>query len=332
MSRRKFIKNTALGVSSIALGATLTSCAPEEQKKAAVTTTKPSFPIVISTWDAGIEANVIAMKTMVDGGSSLDAVEMGVRVIEDDPKATTVGYGGFPDREGNVTLDACIMDAKGNAGSVSALKNIKNPISVARKVMEETPHVMLVGEGALQFAKEQGFKEMDLLTADSKKAWQEWLKKEDYSPIINIENHDTIGMLAIDENGDMSGSCTTSGLAFKMHGRVGDSPIIGAGLFVDNEVGGAVATGLGELMLKTLSSFLTVELMAMGKSPAESCKEAVMRIVKKYPEMNNSQVVVLAMDKLGNTGSYSIYAGFNYAKFQDDTNELIKGAYLKEWE
>ncbi|WP_042006482.1 isoaspartyl peptidase/L-asparaginase family protein, partial [Capnocytophaga canis] len=159
-----------------------------------------------------------------------------------DPEETSVGYGGYPDREGNVTLDACIMDSQNNAGSVACLKNIKHPISVARLVMEKTPHVMLVGDGAKQFALSQGFKEEDLLTEKSKKAYEEWLKTSQYKPIINIENHDTISMLALDENGNLSGACTTSGMAWKMAGRVGDSPIIGGGLFLDNEVGAAAAT------------------------------------------------------------------------------------------
>src|SRR5699024_2819231 len=193
---------------------------------------KVNKPVVISTWDHGIPANEAAWKVLSEGGSALDAVEAGVRIPEGDPNVQSVGYGGFPDREGHVTLDACIMDYNDRCGSVAFLEHIKHPISVARKVKEETPHIMLVGEGALQFAVDQGFEKEDLLTPESRKAWQEWLEESEYKPVINIENHDTIGMLAIDEQGRLSGACTTSGTAFKLHGRVGDSPIIGAGLFV----------------------------------------------------------------------------------------------------
>src|SRR5205085_821270 len=170
----------------------------------------------------------------------------GVRVPEADPKITTVGYGGAPDREGRVTLDACIMDEFANCGSVACLEHIVHAISVARKVMEKTPHVMLVGDGALQFALANGFKKENLLTPESEQKWKEWLKKAEYKPTANIENHDTIGMIALDSSSNFSGACTTSGMAYKMHGRVGDSPIIGARLFVDNEIGAATSTGVGK--------------------------------------------------------------------------------------
>ena len=193
--------------------------------------TKVVKPVVISTWNHGLPANESAWKLLANGGSALDAVEVGVKTAEANPDVQTVGLGGFPDREGKVTLDACIMDQNNNCGAVAFLQHIKHPISVARKVMEETPHVMLVGEGALQFALAQGFKKEELLTEKSKKAYEEWLVNSNYKPIINIENHDTISMLALDENGNLSGACTTSGASWKMHGRVGDSPIIGAGFF-----------------------------------------------------------------------------------------------------
>ena len=204
------------------------------------------------------------------------------------------------------------MDEKGNCGSVCFLQHIKHPISVARKVMEDTPHVILSGEGALQFALSKGFEKENLLTEDSKKEYQEWLKNTEYKPVINIENHDTIGLLAIDKKGDISGACTTSGMAYKLHGRVGDSPIIGAGMFVDNEVGGAVATGVGEAVLKTLGSFLVVELMRQGRTPQQACEEAVNRIAKKQ-EFKDIQVGYLAINKAGEYGAYSIQPGFNFA-------------------
>lgn len=288
---------------------------------------KEGFPMVISTWNHGLEANEGAMNVLNQGGNSLDAVEAGVRIPEADPKNTSVGYGGLPDRNGHVTLDACIMDHQGNCGSVAFLQHIKHPISVARKVMEETPHVMLSGQGALNFALEKGFPKEDLLTQNALKKWEEWKKDSFYQPIVNVENHDTISMLALDEKGDISGACTTSGLSYKMHGRVGDSPIIGAGIFVDNEVGGCCATGLGEAVMKTLGSFLVVELMRQGASPQEACEEAIARIVKNqnYQDM---QIGYLAIDKKGNHGAYAIQPWFNYALFQNGNNTLIDSPSL----
>ena len=236
-------------------------------------------------------------------------------VEESDLSNQTVGKGGRPDRDGEVTLDACIMDAEGNCGSVVYLQNIAHPINVARKVMEETPHVMLAGKGAEQFAYEMGFKKDNLLTPQSKAEWETWKITSQYKPIINIENHDTIGMLAIDKNGDLSGACTTSGMAYKMAGRVGDSPIIGAGLFVDNEIGAATATGVGEEVVKSVGSFLIVELMRQGFSPQKACEEAVGRIVKKNPEYANFQVGFIALNKAGETGAFCIQPGFSYSYY-----------------
>ncbi|MEO1714136.1 MAG: N(4)-(beta-N-acetylglucosaminyl)-L-asparaginase, partial [Bacteroidota bacterium] len=201
-------------------------------------------PIVVSTWNHGVPANAEAWKTLSQGGRAIDAVEAGVKLIEADPQNHSVGIGGMPDRDGNVTLDACIMDDQGNCGGVCFLQGIVHPISVARKVMDETPHVLLAGAGARKFALEQGFPSENLLTPEAQEAWEKWKLKANYQPIINWENHDTIGMVAMDAEGNLSGACTTSGLAFKMQGRVGDSPIIGAGLYVDNEIGAAVCTGM----------------------------------------------------------------------------------------
>lgn len=289
---------------------------------------KKALPVFISTWNHGIPANYIAKKVLESGGSIVDAVEKAVMAIEDDPKNTSVGIGGYPDRDGIVTLDASIMGPDSNAGSVCFLQNIKHPISVARLVMEKTPHVMLAGEGALQFALENGFEKENLLTEESKEAWKKWLKKSDYDPQINWENkpnefHDTIGLVGIDKDGDLAGACTTSGLGFKMHGRVGDSPIIGAGLFVDNEIGAATATGMGELVMKTLGSFLVVELMRNGRTPQQACKEAVIRIVKKDPDNVKRQVGFIALNKQGETGAFSLQPGFNYALCQDNENKMI---------
>ncbi|WP_422007895.1 isoaspartyl peptidase/L-asparaginase family protein [Roseivirga pacifica] len=319
-NRRKFLKSSLYGglaVSTASLSSV--ACAPKAPLRK---------PVVISTWNHGQEANQAAWKVLADKGRAVDAVEQGVMVTENDPENATVGIGGFPDRDGNVTLDACIMDEFENAGSVAFLQNIKNPISVARKVMDDTPHVMLVGEGAKRFALEKGFKEENLLTPKSEAAWKKWLENQDYQPEINIENHDTIGMVALDEHGNLSGACTTSGAAWKMHGRVGDSPIIGAGLYVDNEIGAATATGLGEFVIKICGSHMIVELMRQGYSPQEACEQAVNRIVKKYPnDYKNLQVGFLALNKQGEYGAYSIHRGFNFAVKASDQDELIDAGH-----
>ncbi|MEX1003412.1 MAG: N(4)-(beta-N-acetylglucosaminyl)-L-asparaginase [Crocinitomicaceae bacterium] len=312
-NRREFIKISAIGSAGLL---TATSCSGADD----TTLTNeinpvitPIRPLVISTWQHGLAANTAAWKILSSGGSALDAVEQGVRITESDPENNSVGIGGLPDRDGHVTLDACIMDHKNQCGSVAFLQGIENPISVARKVMEATPHVMLVGKGAYRFALEQGFKSKDLLTEKSKKRWQKWLKEGKYQPEVNRENHDTIGMLGIDQAGNLSGACTTSGMAFKMHGRVGDSPIIGAGLFVDNEVGAACATGVGESVMRVAGSAMIVELMRHGKSPQKACEEVVQRIVKTEKNLENIQVGFIALNKLGEHGSYAIRKGFNVA-------------------
>jgi N4-(beta-N-acetylglucosaminyl)-L-asparaginase len=283
-------------------------------------------PVCITTWDFGIKANAAAWECLSKGNRALDAVEQGIRVIEADEDNMSVGIGGLPDRDGYVTLDACIMDENGKAGSVTFLADIMHPISVARLVMEKTPHVMLSGSGALQFALESGFERTNLLTEKAKKAWEEWKIQSHYQPVINIENHDTVGLLAMDRMGNLSGGCSTSGLAFKMHGRVGDSPIIGAGLYSDNEIGAAVATGLGEMVMRNLSSFLVVELMRKGASPLDACTEAINRIVKRNPDYHDYQVGIIAMNKAGQTGSFAIQKGFSYAIRSADQNEVLSSS------
>jgi L-asparaginase/N4-(beta-N-acetylglucosaminyl)-L-asparaginase len=285
-------------------------------------------PVVVSTWKFGLQANEAAWKVLSKGGRALDAVEQGVRVTEADPGNGSVGIGGTPDENGRVTLDACIMDEKGDCGSVAFLQNILHPISVARKVMEETRHVMLVGQGAEEFAYEMGFKKTDLLTPKAKARWEKWRaenakgKKQE----INAENHDTIGMLALDQDGNLSGACTTSGAGFKRHGRVGDSPIIGAGMFVDNEIGGAVATGWGEAVIRIAGSHLVVELMRQGHSPEEACRLAVERLISKNPDWKEIQVGFLALNKKGESGAYCIQPGFQYAAFDlKNGNQLSNG-------
>ena len=329
MKRRKFLKNASLSGIGLSLGSTFANSNYSTKVNPISTNSdKPSLPVVIATWHVP-NATAKAMEILQNNGNVLDAVEQGCMVEEADIKNSTVGKGGLPDRDGNVTLDACVMDKNGNCGSVVYLQNITHAVSVARKVMEDTPHVMLAGEGAKQFAISKGFQAENLLTESSKKAWEEWKIKSEYKPIINIENHDTIGMLAMDKNGDISGACTTSGLAYKMGGRVGDSPIIGSGLFVDNQVGACVATGLGEEVVKTVGSFLVVELMRQGKSPQQACEEAILRIVNK-PNSNykNFQVGYIAMNKKGETGSYAIHQWFSMTKFQNEKNEQIQSDYF----
>ncbi|WP_223550639.1 isoaspartyl peptidase/L-asparaginase family protein [Aestuariivivens sp. NBU2969] len=335
-NRRDFIKKAALGSMGISAMVSCKELAKDDEKTEPLLVKKTQKPLIIATWKHGLPANEAAWKTLTNGGTGIDAVEAGVRVPEGDPNERSVGYGGLPDREGKVTLDACIMDANSNCGSVSFLQGIKHPISVARKVMEETPHVMLSGEGALQFALSQGFKEENLLTPKSEEDWKNWLKKSKYKPVINIENHDTISMLVLDDNGNLSGACTTSGAAWKMHGRVGDSPIIGAGLFLDNEVGAAAATGLGEAVIRTAGSAMVVEQMRMGKSPTEACKIIVERIYNKHknhPDMEYLQVGFIAINKQGEHGGYSLRSGFDYAVYdKDNGNRMEDATYKMTWD
>ena len=319
MNRRSFIKST--GIASLGLSLKIDKTFSQSDNFSV-------DPLVIATWDVK-NATKKAWEIISSNGNSLDAIEQGCMIEEANKDGQSVGIGGLPDREGNVTLDACIMDHYGNCGSVVYLKDIKHAISVARMVMEKTPHVMLAGDGAKKFAISMGFKKENLLTEKSKKDWIKWKENEEYNPIINIENHDTIGMLAIDKNKNISGGCTTSGLAYKMQGRVGDSPIIGSGLFIDNEVGGAVATGLGEEVLKTVGSFLVVELMRQGYSPEDACKIAIERIVKK-PGSNykNFQVGYIALNKKGETGSYSIQNGFSMTQYDKTGNVNYDSPYF----
>jgi len=336
LNRRNFLGRSLLAAfgfwtaSQTAACNTPTETKPEGERISQKNSPKGERPLVLSTWNHGILANEAAWTILKKGGYALDAVEAGVKVVEADPESMSVGYGGLPDRDGHVTLDACIMNEKGDAGSVSFLEHIQHPISVARKVMEETPHVMLSGKGALQFALEQGFEKKNLLTDKAKEAWENWKKESQYKPIINVENHDTIGMLALDKQGRISGSCTTSGLAFKMHGRVGDSPIIGAGLFVDGEVGGAVATGLGEMVLKTLGAFLIVELMRNGMSPQEACEAGIRRIIKQHPNRKDFQVGYLALNTQGEYGAYAVQKGFNFALYEGEENRMVDVEYQQK--
>jgi isoaspartyl peptidase/L-asparaginase-like protein (Ntn-hydrolase superfamily) len=330
MKRRKFIK---FGLA----GAVLSAIEPANATSIVTTefTAKSSGPVVISTWEHGLAANSAAWEVLSAGGKAIDAVEKGVRVTEADLTNRSVGIGGMPDRDGHVTLDACIMDERSRCGAVGFLEGIDHPISVARRVMDKTQHVMLVGEGARKFALEQGFNKIKTPIPEVKKAYKKWRKENKdvfKRPTINHENHDTIGMLALDSHGNLSGACTTSGWAFKMHGRLGDSPIIGAGLFVDNEIGAACATGLGEAIIRIAGSHTVVELMRQGFSPTDACKEAVNRIIRKHEDLKDLQCCFLAIDKQGNVGGYSVYSGFNYALKSANKEGMINTPYDRGWD
>lgn len=304
-------------------------------------------PIVISTWDSGMPVNAAAWKLLSANGKSVDAVEAGARYIEDTINCC-VGIGGYPDRNGIVTLDACIMDEHANCGAVAGVERIKHPISLARRVMESTPHVMLVGQGAQEFALQNGFTlESADLSADAKDAYKKWLEKTQYKPVINIEkkkdngpfaphffddgsvNHDTMGLVAMDSAGDLSGAVTTSGMAFKIHGRVGDSPIIGAGLFVDNEIGAATSSGLGEEVIRICGTHTVVEYMRHGYSPEDACKKACERIVNRDREKAKTlQVGFLALNKNGEYGAYAIQKGFVISVTSESENQIHEAKFL----
>lgn len=336
MQRRKFVQLSTLGLSAFSFSS-FTNRFSSGVK-----------PLVLSTWDAGINANAAAWKVLRNGGRALDAVEQGVMVTEDEINCC-VGLAGNPDRDGFVTLDASIMDENFNCGAVACMQRIKHPISVARRVMEKTPHVLLVGEGAQQFAVSEGFPLEDGKLSDgAKDAYEKWLQKSEYKPVINIENkqhgpfapaqlesgefnHDTIGMIALDASGNLSGSCTTSGMAFKMHGRVGDSPIIGAGLFVDNEVGAAVSTGQGEDVIRIAGTHTVVELMRQGYHPEMACRKAVERAIKAkgMEKAKQIQIGFVAINKKGEYGGFALQKGFNYAVAKaDDYNKLIDAKFV----
>ena len=329
MSRRRFIKNLGLAGAGLAVN-------PLKSKAQLPNLTPPikNNPLVISTWIHGMEANAGAWEILSNGGNALDAVQKGVAVTENDLNNRSVGLGGRPDRDGHVTLDACIMDHDSRCGAVAFLEEIIHPIDVARAIMDKTPHVMLVGKGAQQWALENGFTKasFQVPVPPVQKDYEEWRIKSEYKTRVNVENHDTIGMLALDANGRMAGACTTSGMAYKIRGRVGDSPIIGAGLFIDGDVGGATATGVGEAMIRTAGSSAVVESMRRGASPEEACYDIVQRILRKHPGVDGMQVGFLAMNMQGETGGYSVYNGFNYALRNKGQNEMIDAKYMRTWE
>ena len=292
---------------------------------------RSSGPVVISTWRHGLPANEAAWKVLSAGGSALDAVEAGVRIPEGDPSVTSVGFGGYPDEDCRVTLDACIMGPDGTCGSVAFVEGCKHPISLARSVMERTDHVMIVGAGAEEYARKTGFPREELLTEKAREAWLKWRAgmSEDDDWLSPAQNHDTIGMVALDGRGDLAGACTTSGLAFKIHGRVGDSPIIGAGMYVDNEIGAAAATGRGEAVIRVCGSFLVVENMRRGMTPTEAIRGALERIVRSHGGAVDFQVGFVAVNKSGETGALALAEGFEYALADTGGNELRPAEYMQ---
>jgi len=349
MKRRDFLKSAALAGAATLAGEKLGGLGElRAQTKA------PGKPVVISSGN-GLKATARAMEMLQGGADALDAVIAGVNIVEDDPTDHSVGYGGLPNEEGVVELDSSVMHGPtGRGGAVGALQNIKNPSKVARTVMERTDHVLLVGEGALKFAKAHGFKEENLLTDEAREIWLKWKEtmsnQDDWLPPHDIDtknigevlkpyvqHHGTINCDAIDLNGNISGVTTTSGMAFKIPGRVGDSPILGAGLYVDNEIGAAGSTGRGEANLLACSSVMVVEHMRQGKSPEEACLLACKRIAQMTKEKRllddagrpNFQVSFYALNKRGEHGCGSIWSGVQYAvNTGQKESHLEEGAYL----
>jgi len=299
MSRRKFVSRAALGLAAGAAAAQAQT-APEEGEK----------PLIVSTWPFGKPANDAALKIMLDGGMILDAIERGIWVTEDAAPNKSVGLGGSPNAAGFVQLDSCIMFGPGHkAGSVAAIEGIRHPISAARLVMEKTKHVMLAGEGARVFALEQG---LESVPVDDREFYEKWREKRKTSQPKKPDNHDTIALLALGADGTVAGGCSTSGLAGKLPGRVGDSPILGSGLYVDNDVGAAGATGVGENVMRYCASFMIVEFMRQGLSPHEAIVKVIQRIVKSEGR-DDLHINFIALDKHGRHGAAGTDSSFKYA-------------------
>ena len=296
-------------------------------------------PILLATWSFGRTAVAAGWPHLArPGGSSLDAVEQAVRAVEADPACMTVGYGGYPDAAGEVTLDASIMVSPARCGSVCFVRRITHPVTLARLVMERTGHVMLVGDGAERFAAAQGIAPADLASDASRKAYAKWLAEHPgqgrptAAPRANVEetglspedSHDTVGVLALDATGVLAGACSTSGLAFKLPGRVGDSPIIGHGLYVDPRHGAAVATGHGELIMGICGAFLAVEEMRRGASPADAAAEVMRRIAESRTLDAGCQVAVITLAPDGRWSSAALRAGFKAAVRTTDRDDLVE--------
>lgn len=276
----------------------------------------------VSIWPRGLAINAVAAEALQQGRSSLDAIERALQASEDDTNDFSTGWGGLPNSQGEVELDAAIMHAPtGRAGAVGALRCTRHAISVARRVMELTPHLLLVGDGAMCFAREQGFAECDLLTDTSAQRWRDWCAQQ-----AAPAGHDTMATVAIDRAGEVAAGVTTSGTGFKLPGRVGDSAIIGAGVYADQQVGGAVATGVGEEAMRVCASLRTVELMRAGVEPHEACRQALSHLVTIYPPARQKQLALAALRADGAPGGAALKPGFAYAYFDGVQNRLVEVA------
>jgi L-asparaginase/N4-(beta-N-acetylglucosaminyl)-L-asparaginase len=319
LDRRQFIKSVA-GATALAAVAARPALIPE------------AGPVFLSTWVQGKPANERATEVFKAGGSLLEAVEKGINVPENDPNVMSVGYGGLPNEEGIVELDAAIMDGtRHRAGAVCSLHSIKNPISVARQVLEKTHHTTLAGEGAFRFALKMGFKPEQLLTPDSLKRWLEWKSDPKRKTFwLTPENHDTIGMVATDGKGHVVSGCSTSGLGWKIPGRVGDSPLVGCGVYADDNVGAASATGDGDLMTNYCTSVSIVHYMARGASPQDACLELLRHISKTDPKNKTGDVCVIAINTRGEVGAASMHSKYRlkYALWRDDESKLLEAGAL----
>lgn len=285
--------------------------------------------IVVSTWEFGYKANQKAWSILKEGGSALNSVVSGVAVAELDPEVRSVGFGGHPNADGIVQVDGAIMDGRNlGYGAVAGLERITTPAAVALQVMEKTEHVMLIGEGAFRFALECGFQEQEMLTPKTRAEWEAWRDRGTGQDTLPADSHDTIGMVALDACGDLAAACTTSGIAYKRPGRVGDSPLIGSGLYADNEVGAAVATGRGEEIARTCGSFAIINLIREGRSPQEACEAVVKHLVHRVPSSSRHQMAYVAIDKKGNFGAAAARSPFPYAVTTKCENELKTGFTL----
>ncbi len=318
MERRDFMRAGALAWTGLSLARSAAAETPGADAS--------KFPTVVSTWDFGKAANRTAYDLLHQGGSPLDAVQQGVMVVEADPAVDSVGIGGLPNSEGVVELDGAVMDGSTlDAGSVGGLRNIKHPVAVARKVMDETPHVMLVGDGALRFALQYGFQEEQLLTDAARARWEEQRAGSD-NP--QPAGHDTIGMVGRAVDGRMATACTTSGLAWKLPGRVGDSPLIGHGLYCDEQAGGAVATGVGEEVIRVCGSYQVVEYMRQGLDPGVAVRRVLQRILRRKGAAEPQFVGLLALRADGEIGYASTTPGFQVAVTRMGEHELIDAPYV----
>lgn len=345
MPKKEGLSRRELIGAGITAGVAIATRSTAEAKT--VPTPKRAGPFAIASGN-GLRATEKAMEIMRAGGDTLDAAVAGVNIVEEDPRDRSVGYGGLPNERGVVELDSCVMHGPTfNAGAVAAIQNIKTPSSVAKTVMERTDHIILVGYGALEFAKAHGFKEEDLLTDSARNAWlqwkenlsldDDWLGEEDRALGITRPTG-TINCCTLNENGDLSGVTTTSGLAFKIPGRVGDSPIIGAGLYVDNEVGAAGSTGRGEAAILSCGSRIVVENMRRGMKPQDAALDVLQRIAEKTVEKRllsspgrpNFNLNFYALNKNGEYGAAAFYRGGSFVVHDGTDNRRVQSGYLFE--